>query len=210
MGRELSSMAQVALWLARTVGEGTVFTKHSLRAEFPQFEQADRRMRDLRQHGWRIDTNREDATLRPSELRLVTVGVEVWDPSFRPGSETRIGPKAKALAISSAGFQCEYCGAQIGDKADAVNKLVRLRVVSTTAGTVVTCEDCAGGVATANEARLKKLSSLLRECTHEELSEFRRRSGQGNYQQRVEAALVLASRLPPAAVNGALPDSLFD
>src|SRR4051794_13683960 len=71
---------RVALWLLSVVGEGHLFTKAQLRDAFPGVEQVDRRMRDLRPHGWQLLTNREDASLSPDELRFVKAGEEVWDP----------------------------------------------------------------------------------------------------------------------------------
>ncbi len=71
---------RVGLWLVTEVRVGNTFTKAQLRDAFPGVEQVDRRMRDLRQHGWKIDTNKEDASLTPNELRFVQAGDEVWKP----------------------------------------------------------------------------------------------------------------------------------
>ncbi|MFJ8463067.1 hypothetical protein [Streptomyces swartbergensis] len=72
-----------ALWLCQEVGEGNIFTKSQLRAAFPDLAQIDRRVRDLRDYGWVIDTSREDATLGQAEQRFVKQGVKVWDPQQR-------------------------------------------------------------------------------------------------------------------------------
>src|SRR5579871_6280697 len=76
----LGTMKRAALWLVDVVGEGGTFTKTQLREAFPDVAQIDRRMRDLRDYGWQIDTNREDADLGPSEQRFVERGAEVWVP----------------------------------------------------------------------------------------------------------------------------------
>jgi hypothetical protein len=60
-----------ALWLAAEVGEGGVFTKEQVRQAFPGISQADRRIRDLRDYGWVIHTNTDDASLASGEQRLV-------------------------------------------------------------------------------------------------------------------------------------------
>ncbi|WP_052684339.1 hypothetical protein [Lentzea aerocolonigenes] len=79
----LGSMARAALWLATVVGEGNKFSKRDLRDAFPGVAQIDRRMRDLRDYEWTIDTIREDSTLTYEEFRLVHIGVHVWSPKER-------------------------------------------------------------------------------------------------------------------------------
>lgn len=109
-------MARCALWLLTEVGVGEVFTKTQLREAFPETSQIDRRMRDLRDRGWRIATNREDITLTPSEHRFVEMGAEVWKPG-----QSRI----KAAAVVSAPQRreildrddhlCRACGIAAGE-----------------------------------------------------------------------------------------------
>ncbi|MFE2423970.1 hypothetical protein [Streptomyces hokutonensis] len=72
-----------ALWLMQEVGQGNVFTKSQLRAAFPDIAQIDRRVRDLRDYGWVIDTSREDPSLDQAEQRFVEPGISVWDPEER-------------------------------------------------------------------------------------------------------------------------------
>jgi hypothetical protein len=201
-------MAQVGKWLAETIGEGAVFTKHELRATFPQYEQADRRMRDLRNHGWRIDTNREDASLRSNELRLVKIGSAVWSPSFHPSTMPRVSPKDRLAAISDAGFQCQFCGAQLGAASADDASLIRLRVVSVSRGIAVACQQCAGGVASFLDRSLAQLEGKLKSLGPEELRYFESRAQAKDYQSPVEAALVLASRLPVQAVKELLEADL--
>ncbi|MFD5630361.1 hypothetical protein [Streptomyces sp. NPDC127072] len=76
-------LARGALWLMLVVGIGNVFTKSQLREAFPDIAQIDRRIRDLRDWGWVIDTSREDASLKQSEQRFVKPGISVWDPAER-------------------------------------------------------------------------------------------------------------------------------
>ncbi|MCX5125976.1 hypothetical protein [Streptomyces sp. NBC_00347] len=112
----LSTMARCALWLLTEVGVGEIFTKTQLREAFPETSQIDRRMRDLRDRGWRIATNRDDATLTPSEHRFVEKGAEVW----KPGQS-----KVKAAAVISAPQRreildrddhlCRVCGIAAGE-----------------------------------------------------------------------------------------------
>jgi hypothetical protein len=48
------TMIRTALWLVSEIGEGNSFTKEQHRAAFSGIAQADRRLRDLRDHGWVI------------------------------------------------------------------------------------------------------------------------------------------------------------
>ncbi|MGW6909561.1 hypothetical protein [Streptomyces sp. NPDC054940] len=79
----MGSMVRAALWLVTVVGEGNVFAKKDLRAAFPDVAQIDRRMRDLRDYGWFIATNRDDALLGANECRFVKAGHPVWEPGVR-------------------------------------------------------------------------------------------------------------------------------
>lgn len=90
----LGTMKRVALWLVTVVGEGEVFTKEELRQAFPGVSQVDRRMRDLRDFGWSISTNREDGSLDPVEQRFVEPGIPVWEPgkATRPAARSPSGP----------------------------------------------------------------------------------------------------------------------
>src|SRR5690349_22430259 len=86
---------RVALWLASEVREGGIFTKAQLRAAFPNIEQVDRRMRDLRPEGWEILTFQEDRSLEPDELRLKTMGGSVWDPGYRSKAKASVSEKER-------------------------------------------------------------------------------------------------------------------
>ncbi|GGU67871.1 hypothetical protein [Lentzea flava] len=79
----LGSMVRVALWLATEVGQGNTFTQKDLRDAFPGVAQIARRMRDLRDYGWVLETSREDPTLSTEELRLTTIGTPVWNAQER-------------------------------------------------------------------------------------------------------------------------------
>ena len=97
---------RVALWLVSEVGPGGTFTKTQLREAFPAVEQIDRRMRDLREHGWVISTYREDRSLAPDELRLVTVGGHVWDKAHRGASRRALTENERRQVLARDGFSC--------------------------------------------------------------------------------------------------------
>ncbi|MFE1559600.1 hypothetical protein ACFW6V_32010 [Streptomyces sp. NPDC058734] len=81
--KKMGTKVRAALWLATEVGEGNVYTKDQLRAAFPEAAQVDRRVRELRDHGWVIDTNRDDVSLAQHEARFVQAGERLWEPGVR-------------------------------------------------------------------------------------------------------------------------------
>ncbi|MFG1640439.1 hypothetical protein ACGFMK_09140 [Amycolatopsis sp. NPDC049252] len=108
----LGTMKRVALWLLTEVGEGNEFTKEQMRSAFPGVSQIDRRMRDLRSFGWRIDTNREDPTLTAAQQRFVSSGQPVWEKGMasRVASASAIGAVQRREIISNDGNMCRSCG----------------------------------------------------------------------------------------------------
>lgn len=108
------TMKRAALWLVAVVGEGNVFTKTQLRDAFPDVSQIDRRMRDLRDHDWRIDTNREDVSLGAHEQRFVTQGEPVWEPGKATKSGTAITATQRRELLVRDGHLCRACGISAG------------------------------------------------------------------------------------------------
>ena len=105
-----SSKVKVAEFLA-AVGEGNVFTKLQLFEGVPGVAQADRRMRDLRELGWKIDNYKTDPRLQPDEYRLTEIGTRV-DLGEQP-KETprpRISAARRREALDRAGSACQTCG----------------------------------------------------------------------------------------------------
>jgi hypothetical protein len=147
-------MKRVALWLVQEVGAGELFTKTQLRDSFPDTAQVDRRMRDLRRFGWRIDTNREDPTLDASEQRFVVQGDPVWEPgrATRPGEAvtstqryelmTRDGHKCRSCGIGPGET---YPGTQIISQLDVARRAVRMPDAKTTMQLVIECNRCRVG-----------------------------------------------------------------
>lgn len=112
---KFGTMKRAALWLVDVVGEGNVFTKAQLREAFPGTSQIDRRMRDLRDHGWRIDTNREDAVLDAHEQRFVRQGEPVWEPGKgRSKSAAPVTATQRRETLQKDGYFCRSCGISAG------------------------------------------------------------------------------------------------
>lgn len=112
------SMVRAALWLEREVGEGNIFKKSELREAFPDVSQIDRRIRDLRDYGWQIDTRREDDRLLQDEQRYVKKGAEVWIPGQRrTNAKARAGLSAQQRTRIMAGDDhiCRSCGISAGE-----------------------------------------------------------------------------------------------
>ena len=123
---------RVALWLASEIREGGIFTKAQLRAAFPNIEQVDRRMRDLRPEGWEILTFQQDRSLEPDELRLKTMGGSVWERGYRSKANASVSEKERQAIFLADDYQCVICGIAGGeeypDETTRVAKLTASRV----------------------------------------------------------------------------------
>ncbi|MDW8808435.1 hypothetical protein P1P68_27505 [Streptomyces scabiei] len=109
--------SQVALWLITEVGEGNTFTKVQLREAFPEAAQIDRRLRELRDHGWRFDTSREDPSLLQQEQRFVTRGADVWIPgkAKAPAHKNSLTATQRAKVMHDDNNLCRSCGVGAGE-----------------------------------------------------------------------------------------------
>ena len=109
------SRTRAALWLHTEVKPGGSFTKQQLRDAFPNVEQIDRRMRDLRAEGWVIATYREDRSLSADELRLVAEGGPVWEDSYRSRQQGGVTDKNRQAVFAADNYSCVYCGISGGE-----------------------------------------------------------------------------------------------
>lgn len=150
------SKVRAALWLESVVGEGNIFTKTQLREAFPDVSQIDRRMRDLREHGWKIDTRREDPALKQEEQRYALKGAEVWIPgqskASKPKSSLTAAQRTKVMMADS--FLCRSCGIGAGEaygdggqdaQLDIARRNVRLADGSKKVELVTECNRCRVG-----------------------------------------------------------------
>ncbi|MGW0147003.1 hypothetical protein ACWDVU_15490 [Streptomyces sp. NPDC003333] len=106
------TMVRGALWLLQVVGEGQTFNKEQVRDAFPGISQADRRIRDLRDYGWVLFTNADDATLVAEDQRFVKAGVPVWDPAARRAAapDKAVSNKERQAAMARDDYMCTICG----------------------------------------------------------------------------------------------------
>ncbi|MFD3735727.1 hypothetical protein [Streptomyces sp. NPDC058632] len=116
--RKVGSMARAALWLLTEVGEGKIFTKAELRSAFPDVAQIDRRIRDLRDRGWRIDTSRDDPSLKQEEQRFVSQGAKVWIPgqAKAPKHKNSLTPAQRQKVFEADSYLCRSCGIAVGEE----------------------------------------------------------------------------------------------
>jgi hypothetical protein len=152
---KLGTMKRAALWLVDVIGEGNTFTKADVANAFPGVAQADRRVRDLRNHGWQIDTNRQDSRLGQHEQRFVAAGEPVWEPGKgggRPGGSITEARRREVLL--GDGNMCRSCGIAPGgeyaDGLDAAQIDIARRTVVLADGTeqvqlVAECNRCRVG-----------------------------------------------------------------
>ena len=106
---------KAALWLVMEVGVGNTFTKEQLRQAFPGVTQIDRRLRELRTHGWVIDTRAEDAALNHDEQRLVAVGQPVWQRERETPDTETVSAKMRRKTFAEDYYQCATCGIAGGE-----------------------------------------------------------------------------------------------
>lgn len=115
--KKYGTMVRGALWLLGEVGEGNIFTKSQLREAFPDVAQIDRRLRDLRDHGWKIDTSRDDPSLLQQEQRFVARGADVWIPgrSKAPKHKASLTAAQRAKVLHDDNYLCRSCGIGAGE-----------------------------------------------------------------------------------------------
>ncbi|MCZ7417511.1 MULTISPECIES: HNH endonuclease [unclassified Streptomyces] len=108
------SIRKVAEFIAR-VGPGGTFTKLELFDAVPDVAQADRRMRDLREMGWRIDNYKVNPNLRPNQYLVVQLGVRIdlGEPVPKGARKAITGPKRRRI-FERDGHTCQVCGIHAG------------------------------------------------------------------------------------------------
>jgi len=177
---KFGTMIRAALWLETEVGEGNVFTKAQLREAFEGVAQIDRRIRDLRDHGYQIDTRREDPTLEQDEQRYVKKGAEVWIPGQATAkSKTSLTAAQRTKTMLQDNFLCRSCGIGSGEsygdgsvaaQLDVARRKVRLANGSVETQLVTECNKCRVGGRGKEEDlpalldEVKALSSIERQA----------------------------------------------
>ena len=114
--QRIGMKVRLALWLRDVVGEGNVFTKAQLKDAFPESTQLERRLRDLRGHGWEIETRLTRVSLNHDELMFARAGEPVWDPATRAARVTRraLSARVRSEVLKRDGHTCVRCGLQAG------------------------------------------------------------------------------------------------
>ncbi|GAB3159888.1 HNH endonuclease [Microbispora hainanensis] len=109
---KLGSRIRVALWLLEVIGEGNTFTKEQLHDAFPGITTIDRRLRELREDGWVIDSDRTLSHLGASEMLLTRAGEPIWEPGrvqlrrFKRFS----APQLRQKVLERDSYSCVHCG----------------------------------------------------------------------------------------------------
>lgn len=175
------TMVRAALWLVQEVGLGQTFTKEDIRTAFPGVAQADRRMRDLRSHGWVLHTNIDDASLLPEQTRYVAQGTAVWDPKERRSSaqDKPVTNKERTATLARDNYVCTLCGIAGGEEYS--DGSLQTAVLSVSRRPV-----------TLQNGRTA--SELVSECG-------RCRAGWGDGSRRADKALATAETLSPAELT---------
>lgn len=151
---KLGTMRRAALWLLTVVGEGEVFTKEQIKNAFPGKSQADRRVRELRVYGWKIDTHREDARLGQHEQRFVAQGQPVWESGKTTKGTSALTDTQRRRVLTRDGNRCRSCGITPGQQyadtfetaqIDIARRKVKLPNGTSTVQPVAECNRCRVG-----------------------------------------------------------------
>ncbi|MFD4863987.1 HNH endonuclease [Streptomyces sp. NPDC058412] len=107
---------RLSAYLAAEVGEGGAFTLDQVREALPGVAQVDRRIRDLRDDGWIIESSRQTGT---HQYRLVKIGNKVWDPQVRVSARRATVSRARRIALERDHYRCAICGFEAGPGLEA-------------------------------------------------------------------------------------------
>ncbi|MFE5580155.1 hypothetical protein [Kitasatospora sp. NPDC056531] len=173
--KKYGGMVRAALWLETEVGEGKIFTKARLREAFPDDQQIDRRVRDLRDRGWRIDTSRDDPSLKQEEQRYVHKGAEVWLPGQNkgPAHKNSLTAAQRNKVMLADNLLCRTCGVGAGEsygdgietsKLNVSRRKVRLADGTVEVQLVTECQRCSAG-SVDREAGLDELLTAVSALT---------------------------------------------
>ena len=91
------------------LGVGATFTMLQLRDAVPGFNQVDRRMRELREMGWVIDTRTDDPTLRQGVYRVTTIGTLTRAPRS-------VSARIRREVFERDANRCVLCGVGAGEE----------------------------------------------------------------------------------------------
>lgn len=104
---------------------GEVVTAAQLQQVAAPVSEWARRVRELReQEGWPIESNHDDAELKPGQYKLTRLPPERSDVKFERG----ISQKLRAEVLDRNGFTCQMCGKTPGDIDLDTGRKVRLHI----------------------------------------------------------------------------------
>ncbi|MEU5363100.1 hypothetical protein ABZ354_06295 [Streptomyces sp. NPDC005925] len=169
--KKLGGKARAALWLVTVVGEGNIFTKSDLRNAIPD-AQIDRRVRELRPHGWKIATSREDPSLKQEEQRFVARGADVWIPGKAKEAKHKnsLTSAQRAKVFQRDNHLCRTCGIGSGEAYEdgielAVLNVARRKVLHEDGMVehqfITECKKCVTGGGADREVDLSALLELI-------------------------------------------------
>jgi hypothetical protein len=118
----LSSKAALAAYLRERVG--VVVESADLQAAANNAVQYSRRLRELRQEGWRISSHNDRADLKPGQY--VLEGPPPDKPPYRFAHS--VSASLRAQVLERNGYTCQMCGAGAGDRDERTGRPTRLQV----------------------------------------------------------------------------------
>ena len=88
---------------------GKIVTTRELRDAAGNVTQYARRIRELREEGWKIHTHHDDASLKPDEYKLVCEPPDTYTPA------KLLSDRERAQVLRRDGGTCQLCGRAAGD-----------------------------------------------------------------------------------------------
>lgn len=167
MPRGLSGIAKLRTFLLANIGR--VIESKELHEASGGQGQYGRRVRELREQGWKILSHNDDASLKPDQYRMDEPPPE--KVVFSRGTSAKL----RAQVLDRNGFTCQMCGATPGETDPATGRKVRLHIghiVDKSLGGVAelanlrtlcaTCNQGAKNVTTEKPSRVWLLSQVRR------------------------------------------------
>ncbi|MGY0463024.1 HNH endonuclease [Kitasatospora sp. cg17-2] len=127
-GVRRTSLVKVAEFVASKLGGK--FSKLELFRAVPEVAQADRRMRDLRTMGWKIDNYKINPNLKPDEYLVRELGtrVDLGEAAPKTVRKNITGPKRRRI-FERDGHMCQVCGIRAGQPfSDAPERIATLTI----------------------------------------------------------------------------------
>ena len=119
-----SMRAKLERFFKNKVAVGDIVTNDQIRKVAAPGSTYTRRIREMREDGWKIDTHRDDASLKPGEYRLAAPPPSTRAYTFSRGISNRL----RSAVLERNGFTCQTCGLGAEETDPDTGRQVKLQV----------------------------------------------------------------------------------